>query len=213
MISSIKLAALLASRLCHDLTSPIGAIANGLELMADGGYLEMRDQSLDLIELSASEAIRRLAFFRVALGAAGGLKASLPLSKICGIAGEFFVDSKIKLEWSEKLTVSSDLPPITGRILLNLILLTAESMPRGGRIKVTMEGNGPWTFSTVGIGIGVKMRSEHLAALQGSLDDNDLNAQNVQAVYLAELVKSVQGRIGIKCDADKITLSAYLTAG
>src|ERR1700716_4677173 len=68
---ALELAALLCSRVCHDLISPVGAIVNGLEVLDDNPKPEDRDFALDLIRKSAKTASARLQFCRLAFGAAG----------------------------------------------------------------------------------------------------------------------------------------------
>ena len=70
--SSLDLASLLCSRLCHDMLSPVGALSNGLELLADEKDPEMRRRCFELLEQSARISADKLKFFRLAFGAAGG---------------------------------------------------------------------------------------------------------------------------------------------
>ena len=72
MTSQTDLAALLCSRLCHDLLSPVGALSNGIELLADETDPEMQKRCVELLEQSAKTSTDKLKFFRLAFGAAGG---------------------------------------------------------------------------------------------------------------------------------------------
>ena len=76
---ALELAALLCSRVCHDLISPVGAIVNGLEVLDDNPKPEDRDFALDLIRKSAKTASARLQFCRLAFGAAGSAGAQIDL--------------------------------------------------------------------------------------------------------------------------------------
>jgi histidine phosphotransferase ChpT len=71
-MNAIDLASLLCSRLCHDLLSPVGALNNGLELMADEQDPDMRERCLELLSESAKASANKLKFFRLAFGAGGG---------------------------------------------------------------------------------------------------------------------------------------------
>ena len=139
-MQEIRLAALLASRLCHDLTGPVGAIGNGVELLMEETDEDMRRQSLELVEMSAVEANRRLTFFRLAIGAAGGLQAVISLSDARRVALDFFEGRKAELEWPETLGSGLQLSSAAVRLLLNLLLLAAESLPRGGRVAALIDG-------------------------------------------------------------------------
>lgn len=210
-MQDIRLAALLASRLCHDLTGPVGAIGNGVELLIDETDEGVRRQSFELVEMSATEANRRLAFYRLTLGAAGGLQASIPVSEARRVALDFFEGRKADLEWAETLGAGIQLPPAGTRLLLNLVLLVVESMPRGGRVGVSIEGEGPWTLSVRGEGTGAAVRDEDRAALSGSLTDEALDARTAQPAYAAALAASAGSTINLDSSQDKLTLSVELT--
>ena len=80
-IDPLELASLIASRLCHDMLSPVGALNNGLELLADEKDPEMRKHCFALLEQSARISADKLRFFRLAFGAAGGFDAMVPLDE------------------------------------------------------------------------------------------------------------------------------------
>ena len=79
--ASLDLASLLCSRLCHDMLSPVGALTNGLELLADEKDPEMRQRCFELLEQSAKTSANKLKFFRLAFGAAGGFGDMVPVSE------------------------------------------------------------------------------------------------------------------------------------
>src|SRR3954466_1345278 len=99
-IDSLELAALLCSRVCHDVISPVGAIVNGLEVLEDENDPAMRDFALDLIRTSARQASARLQCARLAFGAAGSAGASIDLGDAEQVAHGLFQDDKITLTWS-----------------------------------------------------------------------------------------------------------------
>src|SRR4051794_30380712 len=79
VLESLDLAALLCSRVCHDLISPVGAIVNGLEVLEDDNDESTKTFALDLIKKSARQASARLQFCRLAFGAAGSAGAQIDL--------------------------------------------------------------------------------------------------------------------------------------
>ena len=99
-LDSLDLAALLCSRVCHDVISPVGAIVNGLEVLEDDSDASMRDFALDLIQKSARQASARLQFARLAFGAAGSAGASIDLGDAEQVARGLFLDDKISFSWS-----------------------------------------------------------------------------------------------------------------
>ena len=131
------LASLLCSRLCHDLMSPVGALNNGIELMADEQDPEMREKCLELLGESARASANKLKFFRLAFGAAGGFGDSIDTREAqAALEGIFGRERRIELGWM----VSGDkLPKGAIKLLLNLALLAGDALVRGGRLDVGAE--------------------------------------------------------------------------
>lgn len=136
-LADTDLASLLCSRLCHDLLSPVGAMNNGLELLADETDPAMREQCMGLLADSARTTAGKLKFFRLAFGAAGGFDADLPMHEIrTALEGIFPPGGKIAIEWVNK---SESLSKTAAKILLNLAFLAGEALPRGGTILLGSE--------------------------------------------------------------------------
>ncbi len=99
-ISDLELAALVASRICHDLISPVGAIANGLEVMDEEPDRDMRAHAMDLIRNSAARASAKLQFARLAFGAAGSAGAEIDRKDAEQVARAIAEPDKHQLVWS-----------------------------------------------------------------------------------------------------------------
>ena len=99
-LEPLELAALLCSRVCHDLISPAGAIVNGLEVLEEDGDEETKKFALDLIKKSAKTASARLQFCRIAFGAAGSAGAQVDTGDAETMARGFMEDEKTKLTWN-----------------------------------------------------------------------------------------------------------------
>jgi len=137
--SSLELLSLLVSRLCHDLASPIGAVANGAELLEDERDPKMRNEAIGLIAMSAAETAKRLAFFRLAFGSAGGVGDTIPPAEIRSLADGFVVRNRLKTSWTlghERIAKDR------ARLALNLMLLAAACLPRGGELAADLSGAG-----------------------------------------------------------------------
>ena len=136
-MNAIDLASLLCSRLCHDLLSPVGALNNGLELMADEQDPAMRERCLELLNDSARASANKLKFFRLAFGAAGGFDATIDTREAhAALAGLFGAEKQLELGWM----VSADaLPKGAVKLLLNLALIAGDALVRGGRLDVGAE--------------------------------------------------------------------------
>ena len=139
-MNAIDLASLLCSRLCHDLLSPVGALHNGLELMADEQDPEMRERCLELLAESAKASANKLKFFRLAFGAGGGYGTSIDTQEArTALEGLFGGDHKVDLGWM----VSADsLSKNATKLLLNLALIAGDALVRGGRLDVGAEETG-----------------------------------------------------------------------
>jgi histidine phosphotransferase ChpT len=157
-MDSVDLASLLCSRLCHDLMSPVGALNNGIELLADEQDPDMRDRCLDLLSDSARATANKLKFFRLAFGAAGGFGDAVNTSEArTALEGLLTPDRKIQLEWmvaDEKLAKGGT------KLLLNLALIAADALVRGGRLDIGVEKDG-------GVEIAIRAEGPRIA-----LDDS-----------------------------------------
>lgn len=139
-ISPVDYASLLCSRLCHDLLSPVGALNNGLELLADETDPAMRARCMELLAESARTSANKLKFFRLAFGAAGGFGDSVdPREAKAAIEGLLSDSKRTTLGW---LVEAEGLPKPAVKVLLNLALIANEALVRGGTLDVGAEENG-----------------------------------------------------------------------
>jgi histidine phosphotransferase ChpT len=136
---ALELAALLCSRVCHDLISPVGAIVNGLEVLDDNPKPEDREFALDLIRKSAKTASARLQFCRLAFGAAGSAGAQIDLGDAQNMARGHLEDAKTKIEWNLPRIL---LPKNKVKLLLNMMVIAQQTIPRGGVLTVNQVGEG-----------------------------------------------------------------------
>ena len=136
---TLELAALLCSRVCHDLISPVGAIVNGLEVLDDNPKPEDREFALDLIRKSAKTASARLQFCRLAFGAAGSAGAQIDLGDAQNMARGHIEDNKTNITWNLPRLL---LPKNRVKLLLNMMIIAQQTIPRGGSLTVDPIGDG-----------------------------------------------------------------------
>jgi histidine phosphotransferase ChpT len=137
-MNAVDLASLLCSRLCHDLMSPVGALNNGIELLADEQDPEMRERCLELLADSARASANKLKFFRLAFGAAGGFGDEVDTHEAqAALEGVFGPERRIELGW---MVNGDKLPKGAVKLLLNLALIAGDALVRGGRLDVGAEG-------------------------------------------------------------------------
>ncbi len=177
----LRVAELLCSRLCHDLISPIGAVTNGIELIEEEGGRLAAD-ALDLAGRSARQASRLLQFYRIAFGLGGGFTGAR-LGEIRDLADGLLSGSRHRLDWPGDPEAS--LPGGLGKVILNMVLLATDCLPRGGRIAVAMQGSEGWTAAAVSAEGEVRVSDELRAAMRESADPATLTARTVQAHFTA----------------------------
>lgn len=142
----LDLVALICSRLCHDLAGSIGAVNNGVELLAEETDMAMREEAIGLIAQSASDAARRLSFFRLALGASGGGSEPMAYGELARVAKAYFDGGKLSLLLP---ALDDGLPKPLGKALLLGLSLAAQALPRGGSLSLTKAGGG-WQIRAEG---------------------------------------------------------------
>lgn len=149
-MNSVDFASLLCSRLCHDLMSPVGALNNGIELMADEQDPEMRDRCVELLADSAKATANKLKFFRLAFGAGGGFGDLIDANEArVALEGIFGAERRIELGW---MVADEKLSKGAMKLLLNLALIVGDALVRGGRLDIGAE--------TTGEGLEIAIRGE-----------------------------------------------------
>jgi len=195
-MANIDFAALLCSRLCHDLVSPVGAINNGLEVLQDEQEASMRDAVLDLIEKSTRQTSNKLQFFRLAFGAAGGFSSQLDVRECEKAMRSFLSGSRVELDWQVDLTSA---PKNLVKILLNVGLVVSESLIRGGKLRLSTQQSGnEMTVSVAGEGQRIIMQKPIRDALEGSLAEEDLDPRAAPAFLASAVAKETGGNIVVE---------------
>jgi len=205
-LEALDLAALLCSRVCHDLISPSGAIVNGLEVLEESKDEETKSFALELIKKSAKTASARLQFCRIAFGAAGSASAQVDLGDAQNVTRGFIEDEKVKLAWN---LPSALLPKNRVKLLLNMILVAAQSIPRGGIVAV--EGDGPldaMTFKISARGLNARIPQAVPALLAGSPENGVVDAHAIQPFYAGLLGRASGLAVTIEAEGDAIVVAA-----
>lgn len=202
-LSAVDLAALLCSRVCHDIISPVGAINNGLELLDEGGADE---DAMKLIRASAANASARLQFARIAFGAAGSAGMQIDTGDAQAVATGFLKNEKPELEWVGNRAF---LPKNQVKLLLNLILVANATIPRGGKLRVELispETNPEFTITAAGPMIRVPAKFLELHA--GNRPEEPIDAHSVQFYYTMLLALETGMAITLRASAEEIVIGA-----
>ena len=205
-LNDIDYASLLCSRLCHDLLSPVGAIGNGFELLADEDDADMRREYLDLIEQSARTSADKLKFFRLAFGGGGSFGDTIPVREVRE-AVDALAAPKVAMRWA----VDGDvLSRVGAKALLNLALVALEALVRGGTLELTVEGDEGEQLALRAIGPRVMLDATIVAALEGTLPAADLSSRTAPAWMTRVLIERTGGALSIAATADALALEADL---
>jgi histidine phosphotransferase ChpT len=201
---ALELAALLCSRVCHDLISPVGAIVNGLEVLDDNPKPEDRDFALDLIRKSARTASARLQFCRLAFGAAGSSGAQIDLGDAQNMAKGHFEDGKITLSWNLPRLL---LPKNRVKLLLNMLVIAQQTIPRGGTLMIDPVGEGEtMSFRLTAAGLNARVPQNIVALLGASTAAVDAHA--VQPYYTRLLAQACGLTVTLVPEGETVVISA-----
>jgi histidine phosphotransferase ChpT len=205
-LDPLDLAALLCSRVCHDLISPTGAIVNGLEVLDEkDSDQETRDFALDLIKKSAKSASTRLQFCRLAFGAAGSTGAQIDLGDAHNMARAFIEDDKTKLVWKLPPML---LPKNRVKLLLNMLIIASQAIPRGGVIEVNPIGEGDNIgFRIVASGPNARIPQAIPTLLEGASENGSIDAHGIQPFYAGLLARACSLKVELAADGEAVTIA------
>lgn len=204
-ISPVDFASLLCSRLCHDLLSPVGALNNGLELLADEHDPEMRARCLELLNESARASANKLKFFRLAFGAAGGFGEMVDAREArAAIEGLFGDNHRVKLGW---LVEDATLPKPAIKVLLNLALIAGDALIRGGQLDVGAESNdGAVEIVVRADGPRIVLDQELRSALAGTQGNAVITPRAAAAYLVQALVAEGGGTVQVSAPDEPVLL-------
>lgn len=208
----LRVTQLLCSRLCHDLAGAAGAVNAGLELLEDGGVGGDTGGAASLVASSAKQVTNRLQFFRAAFGMGGGVDGSLADAR--KLAMTLVAGGNVALEWPASVGANATVAvaPDAQRLLLVVVLLAVESLPRGGTVSVRFAVlDGGLGVAVAARGAGARIKEDLLGALSGRASVDDLTARNVHGFFALRLAESVNATIETNQDeADAIQFAALL---
>jgi histidine phosphotransferase ChpT len=201
----LELAALLCSRVCHDLISPVGAIVNGLEVLDDNPKPDDREFALDLIRKSAKTASARLQFCRLAFGAAGSAGAQIDLGDAENMARGHLEDNKTKIAWHLPRAL---LPKNKVKLLLNMMIIAQQTIPRGGVLTVDPVGEGDAIgFRVAAAGLNARL-PQSIAELLSSGHSGLVDAHAVQPYYTRLLAQNCALSVVLAPEGDAVVVTA-----
>lgn len=204
-VTPVEFASLLCSRLCHDLLSPVGALNNGLELLADETDPAMRQRVTDLLNESARTSAAKLKFFRLAFGAGGGFGEMVDVREARTAIEALLADAKrTELGW---LVEAEQLPKAAIKVLLNLALIANDALVRGGKLDIGAEVNDGQVEIVVRIeGPRVILDPSLSATLTGGEGPEGISSREAAAYMVHSLVADGGGRVLISSSDEPVMI-------
>jgi histidine phosphotransferase ChpT len=205
-IGALDLAALLCSRVCHDLISPVGAIVNGIEVMEEDKNEETKTFALELIKKSAYQASAKLQFCRLAFGAAGSAGAQIDLGDAEKLSRGLFDDGKTALVWNlPRLLLDKN----RVKLLLNMLVIAAGTVSRGGTLTVEpiKAGDEISGFTVTAAGQSTRLNPAIMGLLSGSVSQ-PVDAHAIQPLYAGILARDCGLTLSAEGDAATVILTA-----
>lgn len=204
-MNDLEFAAMLVSRVCHDLVSPVGAVVNGLEVLEDERDAAMRADALKLVASSAEQAAARLQFCRVAFGAAGSAGAELDLNEVGRTMKNFVQGGKAELDWK---AASANWPKDWAKLLMNATLLALDALPRGGKVTVETSAEGtPPSFTVRATGTNARVLEEVEKAALGE-PSAALDGRSIQAFLTHKLARGLNAGLTLSARDGTVELVA-----
>jgi len=203
---ALDLAALLCSRVCHDLISSVGAIVNGIEVLEEDKDEETKTFALDLIKKSAHQASAKLQFCRLAFGAAGSAGAQIDLGDAEKVARGLLEDNKTTLVWNlpRELLAKNRV-----KLVLNMLLIAASAVSRGGTLTVDPRaaGEGSSGYVVTAAGLNARLNPAVAELLSGS-PTHAVDAHAIQPLYAGMLAGDCGLALSTQSDTGTVVLTA-----
>jgi histidine phosphotransferase ChpT len=205
-MNEIEFAALMVSRVCHDLVGPLGAVVNGMEVLEDERDAAMRADAIRLVTSSAEQALARIQFMRIAFGAAGSAGAELDLGEIGRLITGLLAGGKTTLEWNAGAVYW---PKDWAKLIMNATLLAADSLPRGGTVTVNIgiEPGVP-SFKIHAQGTHTRVPEDVERMLRGEDLSSPVDARGVQPFLTHKLSRSVNAGLVLTQGEGFVALTA-----
>ena len=201
------LAALMCARICHDLVSPVGALGTALEVLDDPDNTDMHDDALDLVRLSARQASAKLQFLRLAFGAGTSAPGFIGLDHVQNLVAGMYGGGKVNFSWD---TDCDGLDKSPTRLLLNLVMIGVNCIPRGGELSINVTAKGDADLIEVKA-TGPRARLDEMITktLSGKAPEDGFDGRSIQPFYAGMIVRELKGRIDANVQDETVTLSAF----
>lgn len=202
-LSDLDLAALVSSRICHDVVGPVGAIFNGLEVLEDDDDEQVQKYAMDVIRRNTKAAWARLEFARLAFGAAGSAGSDIPFNKVQDLSNAI-LEEKHAIEWN---SAHDFLPKGYAKLILNLVVIAVTAIPRGGQISLDVAGDvSRPSITLASTGDGARL-PERVPGILSGAHDGEIDALVIQPYFTYRLLADNGLTVNIDKQEDKVTFT------
>ena len=197
-LTAADLAALLCARICHDLVGPVGALETGLDLLNDEDNLDMHDDAIELIKVGAGQASAKLKFLRIAFGAGGSAPAVMACEELERLGRGVYPDGKVVFDWQMEV---DGLSKPASRVLLNLVMLSVQTIPLGGTVLVnaSIKDDGEvgenTEISLSCTGNNARLDPAIAKTLAGGAPEDGFSGRTIQPFYTGMIAREAGGTI------------------
>lgn len=196
------LAALLCARICHDLVSPVGALGTAIEILDDESNSDMHEDALTLIRSSSRKAAAKLKYLRLAFGAAGSAPGIIATEEIETLARNMFEDAKAELHFEFG---GDGIEKARARLLLNLLMLAVQSVPRGGTVAIRTNDHDLVLEAT---GPRARLDENIERALSGRAPEDGFDGRTIQPFYAGMMAREQGGATHAMISDETVTFRA-----
>lgn len=206
MIDPAKLSAFIASRICHDLVSPVSSVSNALDLMAEPGNEDMIQQATELLHDGADKAAARIQFLRYAYGSMGLSDGAADMHQAKTLTENFLKGHRPSVEWdieTEHFSFSH------ARLMMNLLLMGIDCLPRGGVINVRVRDEvGGMTLTLTCDGTRAKLKDATAKAIAGEEPEEGWGPETVQPYFARMISDGLGGALTAKANNETVIIMA-----
>ncbi len=202
-LSPSDLAALLCARICHDLVSPISALGTALEVLDDDKNVDMHEDALDLVKMSARQASGKLQFLRLAFGAGGSAPGMIGIDTLKTLVDGIYGDAKATIIWD---TNGNTLDKNHARLLLNMVMMAMQSVPRGGTVTINLDD----TLKLTAEGPRARIDAAVYTTLAGKAPEDGFDGRSIQPFYTGLIARELNAKITASIDGEIAVYTAMI---
>ena len=199
------LSSLMCARICHDLVSPIGALGTALEVLGDESNKDMHEDALDLIRMSAGQASHKLQYLRLAFGASGSTPGIIATEELKRLVTGMYGEGKVDIAWDEQL---GGLEKTRARLVLNLVMLAVQSIPRGGKLLITLKKDDANEHIMLrSEGPKPRLNPEIKSTLSGGAPEDGFDGRTIQPFFTGMIIRELKATLSTHVDEEGVTFT------